>query len=252
MSSMLNRVALVATMALTAGLGVSTSADAVAPVFDCAGMFAPTKPGDNVAPVLVDDTASVLAGDSVSIPVLANDSDSNVDDLYVVGATQGGTGFTCVNSDGTVQYFAQPGTPTGTDTFSYAVSDGDSYRTAMVTVSVEGVNALTPTLTSKLVVKRGKVKRAAKVGFSNSNTRTVQIVAGNFRKAPIVNRTVAAGGTLAFSTRLKRLDFVVFVENDAHDFVYVDDGTLNTKTGKVTLHNNAGRQARLSYRTWGR
>ncbi len=96
--------------------------------------------GVNDAPVAVDDTGTTNEDESVSIDVLANDSDVEDDDLTVTQASaQNGT--VVIEADGTLTY-----TPdadfNGTDTFSYTVSDGNGGTdTATVTVTVNAFKA---------------------------------------------------------------------------------------------------------------
>jgi VCBS repeat-containing protein len=93
---------------------------------------------ENVAPIAVDDVASVLEDGSVLVNALTNDSDANGDSLSItsVGAAENGT---AVLEDGQIRY-----TPNadfnGTDRFSYTVSDGQENAQANVTITVSSVN----------------------------------------------------------------------------------------------------------------
>ena len=89
----------------------------------------------NNAPVAVDDSASTDTNSAVTIDVLENDSDSDGDDLTISAVGDASNG-TVVNNGGDLTY-----TPdadfTGTDTFTYTVSDGEGGETsASVTVIV--------------------------------------------------------------------------------------------------------------------
>jgi hypothetical protein len=91
----------------------------------------------NSAPVASDDTAQVVAGETVTIDVLANDTDADGDDLDLakVSSPSGGS-FVRVNTEtGAVEYLA-PDDP-GTYTFTYIVTDGEETDTATVTVEVK-------------------------------------------------------------------------------------------------------------------
>ncbi|MRJ43359.1 cadherin-like domain-containing protein [Idiomarina loihiensis] len=89
----------------------------------------------NVAPVATADSSEVKIGNSVTIDVLANDSDENNDTLKVVSTTEPSFGVVTIASDSEVVY-----TPNdsflGSDSFSYTVSDGEEDVSAEVTVSV--------------------------------------------------------------------------------------------------------------------
>jgi len=231
----------VAILALAlSGLTLTSSAVA-APGADneCLGMSpaAHTSEG-NTAPVATDDSAPVLAGDWADVDVLANDTDGEADALSVVTVSQPLHGWTCVNGDGTIEYNSKIGTPTGTDTFIYGITDGDFFRTGTVTMSVEGLTNLVPTLTHKLKTGRhGHVIRRASMTVTNSNTRDVEFLAGDFRTGRIIYDKVIAGGATVGPIRTKYhyLQFVAVVPKDDGDYVFVDVGRLNTKTGRVVL-----------------
>ncbi len=95
---------------------------------------------DNLDPNAVNDAASTDEDGSVTIPVLANDSDPETAELSVTDASDGANGTTAVNADGTITY-----TPdadfNGTDSFTYTISDGNGGTdTATVNVTVGAVN----------------------------------------------------------------------------------------------------------------
>jgi hypothetical protein len=87
----------------------------------------------NDAPVAANDSATVVAGSSVTVSVLANDADIDGPGLSVTSVTQGVRGSVVINANGTVTYTA--GLYVGTDSFTYAVSDGAG-GTATATVNV--------------------------------------------------------------------------------------------------------------------
>ena len=91
----------------------------------------------NDAPVANADTASVVANGSVTINVLANDSDIDGDHLSVAAGNPSSiNGVTVINnSDGSFTYTDSTGT-TGTDSFSYTLTDGTVSVTGTVTVNV--------------------------------------------------------------------------------------------------------------------
>jgi VCBS repeat-containing protein len=94
------------------------------------------------APVAVDDTANVVRNSSVTIPVLANDSDVEGDALtpVVVAGSGPAHGTVMVNADGTITYTPELGY-LGPDSFTYQASDGTLLsNVASTTVSVNVVN----------------------------------------------------------------------------------------------------------------
>ena len=87
-------------------------------------------------PVANDDLGSTQEGVAVDIDVLANDTDGDGDTLSVIAVGTAGNGTVLDNGDGTVTYTPNGGF-TGTDMFTYEVSDGDGPTdTATVTVEV--------------------------------------------------------------------------------------------------------------------
>lgn len=97
------------------------------------------EPGTNTAPTAGDDVATTIAGGSVTVDVLANDSDAqgnlNPGTVTVSGAPTSGTAV--VNSNGTVTY-THDGSATTSDSFTYTVADdaGATSLPAIVTVSI--------------------------------------------------------------------------------------------------------------------
>jgi len=89
----------------------------------------------NSAPVAQTDRVEVSSKDSVSINVLANDSDPEGDKLTITSVTQGSKGAVRMTSDGQLIY-----TPAknfkGSDSFSYTISDGDLTASALVYISM--------------------------------------------------------------------------------------------------------------------
>ncbi|HEX6304258.1 MAG TPA: Ig-like domain-containing protein [Anaerolineales bacterium] len=107
----------------------------------------------NDVPTAVGDSASTQANTSVTVAVLDNDSDVDDDILLLQSfdaiSAQGGTVARFENgtpgdfSDDRVTY--TPATNfTGTDTFSYQVSDGTASANAQVTVNVNGQTNASP------------------------------------------------------------------------------------------------------------
>ncbi|HEX4870851.1 MAG TPA: Ig-like domain-containing protein [Nevskiaceae bacterium] len=92
----------------------------------------------NQAPVAVDDRATVTAGGSVIIPVLANDSDGNGDPLIVSAiVTAPSHGIVEILADNTLRYTETTSGPTS-DFFVYEIDDGfGGSAQATVTISID-------------------------------------------------------------------------------------------------------------------
>ena len=88
--------------------------------FDTASVFVTVS---NRSPTAVNDSASTVGGTAVVINVVSNDSDPEGDPLSVTAVSNASNGTVTNNGNGTVTY-----TParafSGTDTFTYTISDG--------------------------------------------------------------------------------------------------------------------------------
>jgi len=92
-------------------------------------------PPPNRAPVAVDDTATTAFATPVTINVLANDTDADRDALVITGVSPPANGSATIAGNA-VTYAPAPGF-SGTDRFTYVVSDGHGgTATAAVTVTV--------------------------------------------------------------------------------------------------------------------
>lgn len=108
----------------------------------------------NDPPNALDDSASTQVNVAVSVPVLANDSDIDSDSIFLQSfdgaSAQGGdlsridNGTPSDLSDDLISY-TPPVNFSGTDTFSYQVSDGAASAGAQVTVDVVGAANNSPT-----------------------------------------------------------------------------------------------------------
>ena len=91
----------------------------------------------NTAPTAVNDTTTVAQDGSVTIAVLSNDTDPDKDTLSVSAVASAANGTATLNADGRITYAPKAGF-TGTDSFSYTVSDGKGgSSTAQVSVTVQ-------------------------------------------------------------------------------------------------------------------
>lgn len=90
----------------------------------------------NRAPVAVNDTAATRENKPVAINVLANDSDPDGDAISVTSIAKPSNGTLVSKKDGSASYKPNAGF-TGTDVFSYTISDGKGgSSSATVTVTV--------------------------------------------------------------------------------------------------------------------
>jgi len=94
-----------------------------------------TETAPNAAPAASDDTATVRAGEAVTIDVLANDGDPDGDRLVIVETTAPAHGDLVDAGDGALTYTPVAGFA-GQDRFTYTVTDGVLSDTAVVDVTV--------------------------------------------------------------------------------------------------------------------
>jgi hypothetical protein len=98
------------------------------------GTVSVTVTAVNHPPLAVNDSASTVVDAAVTISVLSNDSDPDGDLLTVISSSQGANGaVSCSASSCT--YTPNTGF-TGSDSFTYTISDGTATSTATVNVTV--------------------------------------------------------------------------------------------------------------------
>ena len=94
----------------------------------------------NDPPVAAGDSAEVADGGDVTVAVLANDSDPELDALTITAVTHGANGTVTINPDDTATY-AHNGSETLADTFTYTIGDGNGgTATADVSITVKRAN----------------------------------------------------------------------------------------------------------------
>ncbi|ACL70752.1 Ig-like domain-containing protein [Halothermothrix orenii] len=95
---------------------------------------------DNNAPLAEDDNVTTTADQPVVVDVLANDTDVDGDTLTLQSVTAPSNGTAVKNGDGTITYTPDNGY-TGSDSFTYTVSDGELTAEATVNVTIGSGNA---------------------------------------------------------------------------------------------------------------
>jgi hypothetical protein len=96
----------------------------------------------NVAPIAQNDSATTTSGQSVTLTTLSNDSDADGDTLTITNVQQPANGTATITTDGRGIIYTPNADFTGTETFSYTISDGKGH-TATATETVI-VGAVTP------------------------------------------------------------------------------------------------------------
>jgi len=90
---------------------------------------------NNTAPVANDDSGNTAVNTSVTLNLIANDTDADGDALSVTSLSNPGHGTVVNNYNGTVMYTPSSGY-IGTDNFNYTLSDGQASAIAQVTINV--------------------------------------------------------------------------------------------------------------------
>ncbi|MCZ3386622.1 MAG: Ig-like domain-containing protein [Actinomycetia bacterium] len=124
----------------------ATVAMLAAPGLAAPGALAADPEPVNQAPNALDDVATVTSGQSVVVPVLANDSDPDATpspSLTLVGVVAAPASGTATVVSGAIDYQSSAGF-IGDDAFTYEVSDGDLTAVASVTISVTAVPNTAP------------------------------------------------------------------------------------------------------------
>ncbi len=137
----------------------------------------------NAAPVAVDDTRSTEEGDPVGVQVLQNDSDPDGDSLTLSVLTQPSNGSASITAQGEVIVYSPDAGFSGTDSFTYQISDGNggvAVATVTVTVnSVASVNVAPQAQADAVQVSQGGVATIAVLANDSDpdgDTLTVSIV----------------------------------------------------------------------------
>jgi len=210
----------------------------------------------NGAPHAVNDAASATSGASITLNVLANDTDPEGDSLSVTGVSSLSAhgGSVVRNGTGTVTYTAPVGY-SGSDTFTYTVSDGTATATGTVTVTVTATNP-TPAVDNdhfthsfQLTASTGEV-HGTNQGASVENAEPRH--ADNNGGASVWWRWVApATGNVAFTTSGSTFDtlLAVYTGSRVDDLVLVaanDDLAEGSSDSLVTFAASAGQTYRIA------
>lgn len=198
-------------LAAVAGAGVLTLA-LVAPV---SAQSASTPQNDAVT--TAEDTA-------VDINVLANDTDPDGDTLTVAAVGVPSKGTATINSNGTVKYTPQANF-FGTDTFTYAVTDGALVSSATVTVTVTAVNDAPVAANDTVEVTKSTPKTIdVRANDTDVDGDTLTVVSTS---TPGHGTAVIADGKVVYTP------IEGYLGTDAFTYI-ISDGTT-TATGSVTI-----------------
>ena len=179
----------------------------------------------NDAPSATDDSGSTLEDQPITVSVLNNDTDIDGDALSVSAVSNGSNGTVTINGDGTVEYIPNAGF-SGSDSFTYTVSDGELTDEGTVSVSVGAANK-SPVATADAVTGDEDTEIIGNVLANDTDADSDSLTAA-VATGP-ANGTVTVGNDGSF-VYTPNANF-----NGSDSFTYtVSDGNLSD-TGTVNL-----------------
>ena len=187
----------------------------------------------NTVPDAKADTATTAEDTPVTVSVLTNDTDADGDTLTVTGVTVNPLHGTCVvNASGTITY-TPTGNYSGTDTFTYGISDGNGGTdTATVTITITAVNdapdAIADTATTAEDTPVTVIVLANDTDPDGNALTVTGVTTGPSHGTCIVN----ASGTITYTPTGNY--------SGTDTFTYaISDGNGGTDTATVTITINA-------------
>lgn len=179
----------------------------------------------NTAPVVEDDLANVEQGESITIDVLGNDSDADGDNLSIASVGDAAKGY-AVLSGGMIIYTPDEGV-SGSDSFTYELSDGLESVTGTVDVTVEPVeNTLTAVADTATVAEDASVEIDVLANDSDPDGDMLSIAAVGGASNGSVSQT--AGGVTYTPT-------ADFNGDDSFTYDVTDGATTQTVNVDVTV-----------------
>ncbi|MGQ9409910.1 Ig-like domain-containing protein [Mycolicibacterium gilvum] len=182
----------------------------------------------NQAPIAVDDAATTSANTPIVITPLANDTDPDGDTLTLTTVSDTLNGGT-VTINGTTLTYTPATNHTGSDTFSYTVTDGKITDTATVTITINPGSLITPVGTVTTLDAAGV---QSILGITHSPEGTLLITAKDSNGEAFLG-TVDADGSVVRLAELSGLPYGVAVGPGGR--IYVTDG----ETGAITSFDPA-------------
>jgi parallel beta-helix repeat protein len=200
------------------------------------------EPGGTLPPDARDDTAFSNEDESVSVDVLANDTDADGEPLTVIATNPQGGATATITPSNTVIYTPPPNF-NGSGAFTYTVSDGHGATdTASVTVTVNAA-ADPPLVLPQSVATDEDVAKGITLSGSDpdGDTLVIKIVSlpehGALRDGPIRKGYPISPADLPYTMQKSVATFVPAADYngpDAFDFL-ANDGSTDSAAAHVSL-----------------
>jgi hypothetical protein len=180
----------------------------------------------NDAPTLVNDTITVDAGSSANvISALDNDSDVDADDLSISSITDALHG-TATLTEGVLTYTPEADY-TGSDSFTYNVSDGTDESSAKVSITVSEGNTLPTVVADTATVAEDSKNTTVDVLANDTDADSDDLSVASVTQAESGTVTLSAGSVLYTPDK----DFA-----GTDNFTYtITDGNGGISSGRVTM-----------------
>jgi len=221
-----------ATVTVTVSDGIASSSDG----------FTLTVNSSNDLPIAIDDSATVYEDSTDNeIDVLQNDLDPENDQLKIISLSDPANGTATIINEGKSIYYSPDPDFTGTDSFTYVISDGNNGEAnATITVNVTNVND-GPSVVEKFD-EEGVKSRDISVPYSliDNDSNPCSITVQYYELGVWKNATLGQGGegTLNLSSSPAGVDHL-FVWDSKEDIkqkhynivklrIKANDGTLDS------------------------
>lgn len=183
--------------------------------------------GINNVPVANDDTATTGENTAVQIQVLNNDTDPDGDLLSISSVGTASNGSVALGNDDNIQYTPNEGF-SGSDSFTYTISDGELSDTATVTVTVSDNDA--PVANVDNIVGEENTLIAGNVLDNDTDANSDDLTATLENSPSNGSVTLAEDGSFEYTPN------VGFIGTDSFTYT-VSDGAL-TDVGTVNITVN--------------
>ena len=197
-------------------------------VLDLGAAMASIASTTNSPPLAVNDTATVPENGSVDIPVLSNDSDPDNDTLSVDSYGQGSNGT--VTGNGAVLVYTPNAGFTGSDSFTYTISDGNGNTdSATVSVTVSNVND-PPTANDDSATTNQDVPVTVDVIANDSDPDNDPLSVDSVTQGANGSVSINGDGTVTYSPNAG------FFGTDSFTYVVSDGSETDSATVNVTVN----------------